>query len=56
MHLAGGVVVLIYLVLKAPSISLGLKKRTALDVTTLYWHFMDGLWIYLLGLILFVIA
>ncbi len=56
MHLAGGAIALIYLVWKAPSISLGLKKRTALDVTTLYWHFMDGLWIYLLGLILFAVA
>jgi len=23
------------------------------DVTSIYWHFMDGLWIYLFGLLFF---
>lgn len=22
-------------------------NRTALEVTAIYWHFMDGLWIYI---------
>jgi heme/copper-type cytochrome/quinol oxidase subunit 3 len=26
---------------------------TILGVTSLYWHFMDGLWVYLFGLLLF---
>lgn len=56
LHLLGGAIALLYLVLRVRDISHGLKKRTAVDVTTLYWHFMDALWIYLMGLILFVIA
>jgi heme/copper-type cytochrome/quinol oxidase subunit 3 len=26
-------------------------RRTTLDATSRYWHFMDGLWIYLLVLL-----
>jgi cytochrome c oxidase subunit III len=48
LHLLGGVVALGYVAAKAPSIAEGRKKRTAVDVTALYWHFMDGLWIYIL--------
>jgi cytochrome c oxidase subunit III len=48
LHLLGGIVALAYLAAKAPSIAEGRKKRTAVDVTALYWHFMDGLWIYIL--------
>jgi heme/copper-type cytochrome/quinol oxidase subunit 3 len=29
------------------------SKRNAVDVTVLYWHFMDGLWIYLFVLLFF---
>ncbi len=47
-HLLGGIVALAYVALKARSIALGQKKRTAVDVAALYWHFMDGLWIYIL--------
>ena len=28
--------------------SLGPAKRTAIDVTAVFWHFLDGLWIYLM--------
>ena len=47
-HLLGGIAALAYVALKARSIALGQKKRTAVDVAALYWHFMDGLWIYIL--------
>jgi len=50
-HLLGGLVALFYLVWRAPQLASGLKKRVAVDVTALYWHFMDGLWIYLLILL-----
>jgi cytochrome c oxidase subunit III len=52
LHLLGGIVALAYAAAKAPSIAAGLKRRTAVDVTATYWHFMDGLWIYIL--ILFI--
>jgi cytochrome c oxidase subunit III len=47
-HLLGGIIALAYVAFKAQSIALGEKKRTAVDVAALYWHFMDGLWIYIL--------
>lgn len=50
-HLLGGLIALFYLVWRAPLLASGLKKRVAVDVTALYWHFMDGLWIYLLILL-----
>jgi cytochrome c oxidase subunit 3 len=53
-HLLGGIVALGYVTFRA-WFSRGwvLAGRTAVDVTALYWHFMDGLWIYLF-LLLFV--
>lgn len=50
-HLLGGVLALGYLVFRAPAIARGDTRRTALDATAIYWHFMDGLWIYLLILL-----
>jgi cytochrome c oxidase subunit 3 len=52
LHLLGGILALGYVAAKAPSIAAGRKKRTAVDVAALYWHFMDGLWIYILILFL----
>jgi len=51
LHLLGGVIALFYLVTRAPQLAVGLKKPVAVEVTALYWHFMDGLWIYLLLLL-----
>ena len=48
LHLLGGIVALAYLAWKARDIARGLKKQTAVDVTAIYWHFMDGLWVYIL--------
>ena len=50
-HLLGGVVALAYVVFRARPIALGLARRTPVDVTAIYWHFMDVLWIYLLLLL-----
>ena len=50
-HLLGGIIALFYLVARAPQLAAGIKRRVAVDVTALYWHFMDGLWIYLLLLL-----
>jgi cytochrome c oxidase subunit III len=46
-HLLGGIVALAYLAAVGRKIAEGRKKRLVVDVTSLYWHFMDGLWIYL---------
>lgn len=51
-HLLGGVCALSYVVLRARHYVLTPEKRTAVDVTAIYWHFMDGLWIYILLLMM----
>jgi len=51
-HLLGGIIALLYLVARAGRISLQPRNATALDVTAIYWHFMDGLWIYILLLLI----
>jgi cytochrome c oxidase subunit 3 len=45
-HLLGGVVALAYVVYRARRIAFGQARRTPVDVTAIYWHFMDALWIY----------
>lgn len=54
-HLAGGVIALLY----AASASWLLRKpveaqRIVVDVTAWYWHFMAGLWIYIVVLLILV--
>ena len=49
-HLLGGVAALVYVDVQALRLSLGPAKRTAIDVSALFWHFLDGLWIYLMVL------
>jgi cytochrome c oxidase subunit 3 len=51
-HLLGGIIALLYLVARAGRISLEPQKATAVDVTAIYWHFMDGLWLYILLLLI----
>jgi cytochrome c oxidase subunit 3 len=52
-HLLGGVIALCFVTVAALRLRIGMKKRSAVNVTTLYWHFMDGLWIYLFLLLFF---
>ena len=56
LHLLGGILALDYLLIRtwrprrssSSSETDALRKRqTAADVVALYWHFMDGLWVYL---------
>ena len=57
-HLLGGLAALTYLSLRrraprdnAPAVA---KSQAGADAVTLYWHFMDFLWIYLFVLLFFV--
>ena len=52
-HLLGGVAALVYVDIQALRLRLGPAKRTAIDVSALYWHFVDGLWLYLMVLFYF---
>ena len=47
-HLLGGVTALLYVDVQALRLRLGPAKRTAIDVTAVFWHFLDGLWVYLM--------
>ena len=48
MHILGGVGALLYVDVQALRLRLGPAKRTAIDVTAIFWHFLDGLWVYLM--------
>jgi cytochrome c oxidase subunit 3 len=47
-HLLGGVIALIYVDVQALLFRLGPAKRTAVDISAVFWHFLDGLWLYLM--------
>jgi cytochrome c oxidase subunit 3 len=49
-HLLGGVAALVYVDVQALRLRLGPAKRTAIDVSAIFWHFLDGLWVYLMVL------
>ena len=50
LHVLGGVSALVYVDVQALRLRLGPAKRTAIDVTAIFWHFLDGLWVYLMVL------
>ena len=47
LHLLGGVLALIYVALRGWQFY-GRSQSTAAEVTGVYWHFMDGLWVFLI--------
>jgi len=50
-HLLGGIAALLYVLFRARKLALALARRVVVDVTAIYWHFMDALWIYILLLL-----
>jgi cytochrome c oxidase subunit III len=50
LHLAGGIVALLYVRFRRWQRS-GIPQSTAADLASIYWHFMDGLWVFLLALL-----
>ncbi len=54
LHLLGGLLALVYVTIRA---KLGTwaaaRKRVSVDATAIYWHFLDGLWIFLFLLLFF---
>ena len=49
-HLVGGIVFLFYVAFRAWSRS-SISQGTAAELAAVYWHFMDGLWVFLLLLV-----
>jgi len=52
LHIVGGLSALAYVDVQALRLRLGPGKRTAVDVSALFWHFVDGIWLYLMVLFL----
>ncbi|MEA2206963.1 MAG: cytochrome c oxidase subunit [Blastocatellia bacterium] len=56
-HLLGGILALGYLLLRTRKTRDGVaaesKRVGAVDAVSIYWHFMDGLWVYLFLLLFF---
>jgi len=49
-HVVGAVAALIYVEMQAIRFRLGPAKRTGIDVTAIFWHFLDVMWLCLMGL------
>lgn len=52
-HLLGGLIALAYVTLAALRLRISQRRRNAVEVTAIYWHFMDGLWLYIFFLLFF---
>jgi cytochrome c oxidase subunit 3 len=52
-HLAGGIVALIYAAMTSALHKPLVTRFVVVDVTSLYWHFMDFLWLYIFALLHF---
>lgn len=50
LHLLGGVTALLYVLLRTFE-KAKVSRALAAEVTSYYWHFMDGLWVFLLTLL-----
>jgi cytochrome c oxidase subunit 3 len=50
-HLLGGVGALIYVLVRKFDNNRSIALPTAAEVASYYWHFMDGLWVFLLALL-----
>jgi cytochrome c oxidase subunit III len=52
-HLVGGIIALFYVLFRDFRKTARLSLPIAADVTSYYWHFMDGLWVFLVALLFF---
>ena len=51
-HIAGGLLVLTYAVFRVWRPAVWATRDAAVEATTIYWHFMDVLWVYLFVLLM----
>lgn len=54
-HLLVGILGLLYLVLFAARLARRDRHQTAVGVVAYYWHFLDGLWLYVFALLIMTI-
>ena len=48
-HLIGGMTALIWVDVQAWRLQLGPAKRTVIDISAIFWHYLDGLWLILMA-------
>jgi len=51
--LLGGIVALLYVAVRGLTFKFGPRQDAAVQATSVYWHFMDGLWVFLFVLLFF---
>jgi cytochrome c oxidase subunit 3 len=51
LHLLGGLLALAYVMIRTRWSWTAIRRRVSVDATAVYWHFLDGLWLYLFMLI-----
>jgi cytochrome c oxidase subunit 3 len=51
LHVVGGLSALVYVDVQAWRLRLGPAKRTTIDIAAVFWHFLDGLWLFLMVLL-----
>jgi cytochrome c oxidase subunit 3 len=52
-HAIAGLIALVYVAIMALRFRLGPGKRTAVDVSTMFWHFLDVLWLGLMAMFVY---
>jgi cytochrome c oxidase subunit 3 len=52
-HILGGLFPLMYITFKAFYKDMIFQKRNTIEMMSIYWHFVDVLWLYLFALLLF---
>lgn len=52
LHLLGGVVALLWVMARSGALATEGGKSLRVDLAAIYWHFMDGIWFFLIGLFL----
>ena len=55
-HIAGGIIALVVMFIKAFSTKYKVYNSTGLEIVATYWHFVDLLWIYLYLFLFFIIG
>jgi len=53
LHVLGGVIALSYVLYRVWRPGVWFTREAVVESTALYWHFMDGLWVYLVLLLVF---
>ncbi len=51
LHILGGILALLYVVFRRWRRHTWPRRQAAVEATALYWHFMDGLWVYIFVLL-----